>query len=405
METVSEFGTIDSSREREFSAVRQGYTYFADGDVLVAKITPCFENGKGAVAQGLQNGIGFGTTELFVLRPRPELDERFLYYVTMSAPFRQGGEGEMYGAGGQKRVPDSFVRDFRMWVPPLPRQRAIADFLDRETARIDALLARQLRAVALLEQEKAAITASRLAVMRENARVYNTRLKYTVSRIIDTEHKTAPFFEDGEFLVVRTSNVRRGQLVLADARYTDADGYVEWTQRGRPQAGDVIFTREAPAGEACVVPVHPPLCLGQRTVLLKLDNANVNSEFLVLSLYSGQSRHYISLLSQGSTVSHFNMADIGNIPITMAPLPVQEVVLGDLRPRFEKVDLAVAALDRAMDRLREYRSALITAAVTGHMDVATKPEVTNVGNCRSSCIMTDVSQHGVETRGRSRAGS
>ena len=72
---------------------------------------------------------------------------------------------------------------------------------------------------------------------------------HELCRIIDCEHKTAPYVDESEFLVVRTSNVRNGQLVMDDMKYTTQAGYKEWTQRGAPEFGDVLFTREAPAGE------------------------------------------------------------------------------------------------------------------------------------------------------------
>ena len=88
MEAIGEQGTLDLSDMREIEEVSSGYTQFFDGDVIVAKITPCFENGKGALVNGTVGGVGFGTTELHVLTPSPELDGRYLYYVTASAPFR-----------------------------------------------------------------------------------------------------------------------------------------------------------------------------------------------------------------------------------------------------------------------------------------------------------------------------
>ena len=111
MEAIGHQGTLDCSIVREVSDVRDGFTQFFDGDVLVAKITPCFENGKGALVQGTPEGIGFGTTELHVLRPTGEIDGRFLYYVTTSDHFRKLGEAAMTGAAGQKRVPEDFVRE------------------------------------------------------------------------------------------------------------------------------------------------------------------------------------------------------------------------------------------------------------------------------------------------------
>lgn len=126
MEAVGEYDGLDLSRIKPLLDVASGYTFFGEGDVVIAKITPCFENGKGALANGLTNGIAFGTTELHVLRSTREIDKEFLFYVTLSDAFRRLGEAEMYGAGGQKRVPESFIEDFLQPLPPIPEQRAIA---------------------------------------------------------------------------------------------------------------------------------------------------------------------------------------------------------------------------------------------------------------------------------------
>lgn len=157
MEAIGERGDLALSLTRPRKDVQSGYSRFRDGDVVIAKITPCFENGKGALIRKTVTGIGFGTTELHVLTPGPELDGRFLYFVTVDPKFRRLGEACMTGAAGQQRVPEDFVRDFQVLVPPLPQQRAIADYLDRETTRIDALIAAKERLLELLAEKRRAL--------------------------------------------------------------------------------------------------------------------------------------------------------------------------------------------------------------------------------------------------------
>jgi type I restriction enzyme, S subunit len=157
MEAVGEYGGLNVDVQKLLGEIGSGYTYFADGDVVIAKITPCFENGKGALAKGLTNKVAFGTTELHVLRAGNKLDECFLFYLTISHLFRKLGEAEMYGAGGQKRVPESFIKDFRAGLPPLPEQRAIAHFLDHKTAQIDALIAKREALLAKLAEKRTAL--------------------------------------------------------------------------------------------------------------------------------------------------------------------------------------------------------------------------------------------------------
>ena len=157
MRAIGERGQIDLSEIRSVDEASTGYTLFAEGDVVVAKITPCFENGKGALIRGMPDGIGFGTTELYVLRPGPEIDGKFLYYLTVDPSFRKRGEACMTGAAGQQRVPEDFIRDTRVPVPRLSQQHAIADYLDRETARLDALVVETERLLSLLEEKRQAL--------------------------------------------------------------------------------------------------------------------------------------------------------------------------------------------------------------------------------------------------------
>ncbi len=157
MEAIGERGEFDVSTIREKEDVATGYSLFFDGDVVIAKITPCFENGKGALVQGLLNGVGFGTTELHVLTPNEGVGGRFLYYVAASEPFRKQGEAGMTGAAGQKRVTDEFIKNFRVAFPSFAEQKAIASFLDRETARLDALVTEKERVLELLAEKRRAL--------------------------------------------------------------------------------------------------------------------------------------------------------------------------------------------------------------------------------------------------------
>ncbi|NVO99833.1 restriction endonuclease subunit S [Photobacterium damselae subsp. damselae] len=156
MDSVGEYGGVRLDTVKELGKVYDGYTYLAEDDVVVAKITPCFENGKGALVSGLVNGIGFGTTELHVLRAQANYSNRWLFYLTASYPFRQIGESEMYGAGGQKRVPESFIKNFRLGIPSFDEQEKIADFIDGKLEHVDRML--ELNEIAITRLEEYLLT-------------------------------------------------------------------------------------------------------------------------------------------------------------------------------------------------------------------------------------------------------
>ena len=157
-------------------------------------------------------------------------------------------------------------------------------------------------------------------------------------------------------------------MITKSAKHTDSEGYRGWTKRGVPKHGDVILTREAPAGEACVVPKTPVVCLGQRTVLIK-KAPKVDSKYIVYSIYAGLSQEFIEQLSQGATVVHFNMPDIGNIPLFEIPTQEQVDIIRFLDNTTNKIDNLITKANKATKLLQERRTALISAAVTGKIDV------------------------------------
>ena len=132
MPAVSENGEIDPSEVRVYDSVKTGFTYFAENDVLFAKITPCMENGKGAVAKGLHNGIGFGSTEFHVLRPvQGNTDPYWIYTLTAFPEFRSDAASNMTGSAGQRRVPASFLEQYRVSVPPIQLQEQFSTFVEQ----------------------------------------------------------------------------------------------------------------------------------------------------------------------------------------------------------------------------------------------------------------------------------
>lgn len=130
MTAVSENGAIKTAEKKTYDEVKVGFTYFAENDVLFAKITPCMENGKGAVAVGLCNGIGFGSTEFHVLRPlNGRSNPYWLYSLISFDTFRKDAAANMTGSAGQRRVPSIFLKKYKITLPPFELQNQFADFV------------------------------------------------------------------------------------------------------------------------------------------------------------------------------------------------------------------------------------------------------------------------------------
>lgn len=156
----ADLGRIDQARERPFHEVRRGYTTFTEGDVLFAKITPCMENGKAAVARNLAAGIGFGSTEFHVLRPSDAVFSEFLLRYVRQKAFRRRAEDTMTGSVGQLRVPPEFLESAPILVPPKSVQTQILRLIDEAQAQVDLTMSGLQRVRTILSKFQQALLAS-----------------------------------------------------------------------------------------------------------------------------------------------------------------------------------------------------------------------------------------------------
>ena len=139
MDKIIATGKVDYALTNTMENLINNYTYFRNEDIIMAKVTPCFENGNIAIVKGLLNGIGFGTTELHVLRCNNKCYNRFLFYYLQSDIFKSKGISEMYGVAGLKRIPTDFILNYKLGIPDYQEQEQIANYLDKKTSQIDEL--------------------------------------------------------------------------------------------------------------------------------------------------------------------------------------------------------------------------------------------------------------------------
>lgn len=391
MEAVGENGGLKLDQTRALADVSSGYTEFQDGDVVVAKITPCFENGKAALASGLVNSAAYGTTELHVLRAGPALDRRFLFYVAISDRFRKLGESEMYGAGGQKRVPPEFNKDFPMTVPPPPEQKQIAAFLDWKTGQIDALIVRKHELLdRLKEKRRAVITQAVSRGLDPDAPLRDSgipwlgkvpehwkvrRLRFLVDGIDQgwSPRASNAAAEGDEIGVLKLSAVSRGRFVPEENKMLEEVPENQAIQT--PQKHDLLITRaNTPelVGDACAVQHdYPHLIIPDLIYRLKVNLLESDEGFISYFLLSKQGRAQIEAEARGSSGSMVKLGQghLKNFQIPLAPVQEQHTITANLDMQTDRIEGLMDKIGHAIDRLTEYRTALITAATTGKIDV------------------------------------
>lgn len=387
MDAVGEYGGIRLNENKELAEIGSGYTYFRENDVVVAKITPCFENGKGAIAKGLTNGCAFGTTELHVLRVDLDLlDPDFLFYLTVSDWFRDLGESEMYGAGGQKRVPEDFIKNLITGIPPKDEQRSIAGFLDYKIAQIDSLIAKKQSLLDKLTEQRTALISRAVTkglnpsvAARDSGAAWLGKIPahWSTSRVKfvakvgngSTPSKDNPeYWFDGDFPWLNSSVVNREVVDSADQFVTS------------------VALRE------CHLPIiDPPAVLvgitGQgktRGMSSKLTfKATINQHLVYVKphfdlinvdyLHHIFERAYAYLRNEsdagGSTKGAITCSQIENLAIPLPPLAEQQQIVRFVDEDHSRISRLQQKVKAALQRLQEYRSALITNAVTGKIDV------------------------------------
>lgn len=356
-----------------------GCTDVYEGDVLISRLNNPI--GRACVTPDL-GGRVVTSVDNVIFRPDSRFHKKFIVYLFSSEEYFRH-TGNLARGATMQRISRGLLGNIRVVTPSLEEQAHIARFLDHETARIDALIEEQQRLIELLKEKRQAVISQAVTKgldptvpMKDSGVEWLgevpvhwevVRLKNT-SRIVDCKNRTPEYVDDGEYLVVRTSNIKKQQLSLDNALYTNRDNYEIWTERGIPPPGSIFFTREAPSGEVCIVPADTALCMGQRMMnIIPIDSEL--TPFIFDFLTSDCLTKYIESEASGSTVVHLRVEQVFNIPLVIPPKIERDEIdklVGELKTQYEDL---IAQSEASVVLLYERRSALISAAVTGKIDV------------------------------------
>jgi type I restriction enzyme S subunit len=385
MEAIGENGELDISKTKKLGEVSSGYTYLAEGDVCIAKITPCFENGKGAIVRGLTNGVAFATTEVIPLRCNTNCDPKYLYCLLTSAPFNKQAEGSMYGAGGQKRVADSFVANYHFAAPTLPEQRQIAKFLDHETGKIDLLIEKQQALIALLKEKRQAVISHAVTKgLNPHAKMKDSGVEWLGE--VPEHWEVKPL----KYLMSLSSG---GTPSKGNLAYWD--GTVPWASSKDLKPEELFDTQDhitqkalddkaaqlVPSGSILtvvrgmilqhtfpVVVARVPMAFNQDLKSI-LPTSEVDADFLSWLLRGASDVVLSSTDEAGHGTKVLRMETWLAIPVPVPPLKEQACVAANIVKRLDQLDTLNTDANHAIQLMQERRTALISAAVTGKIDV------------------------------------
>ena len=357
------------------------------GDVLITKDSETWTDiAVPAVVSEDLPGVLCGY-HLAHIRPDEYCDGRFLSRV-----FAAVGPRDQYhiAANGITRfgLTGDSIRAGVFAFPPLSEQRAIAAFLDRETAKIDAFVAKKERLIELLQEKRTALISDAVTkgldpdVLLKDSGVEwlgeipahweVEQLNRVVTKFVDYRGKTPEKVPFGVPLVT-AKNIKNQMIDFSESQeYIREELYPLWMVRGFPESGDVVVTTEAPLGESAQI-TDTNVALAQRIILLKADKDKVTNDYLKYHFVGDYGHCELQTRATGSTAIGIKASHMKASLITIPPIIEQRAIAAFLDRETAQIDALETKVQEAIDRLKELRTALISAAVTGKIDVREAP--------------------------------
>lgn len=349
MAAVSEVsGTIESATLRRYAEVKKGYTSFSDGDVLFAKITPCMENGKAALAAGLAGGRGFGSTEFHVLRSRGSVLPEWIYYFVRRETFRREAKRNFTGTAGQQRVPTSFLEEALIPVPPLDEQRRIVDLLARAEGIVCLRREAQQKAAELIP----AIFIDMFSDPATNPQAWPRHPLSAVAEVISGVAKGRKL-DPGEAIelpYMRVANVKDGYLDLAEVKTIEIKrGEVE---KLLIRPGDLLMTEGGDPdklGRAALWAGELEACVHQNHVFkVRSDRARLSPAYLRALAGSAYGKAYfLSVAKKTTGIASINKTQLSAFPVPLPPLALQRAFERRVQSAESILTQQVEALNKA----------------------------------------------------------
>ena len=348
---------------RSLTEVAGSYTYFAEGDVLLAKITPCFENGKLGIARNLVNGIGFGSSEYIVIRPNPEIDADFLYHFLDRATFREEGAKQMTGAVGHKRVPKEYVEGALIPVPTIKEQRRIVTLLDEAFADIATA---KTNAEKNLQNARELFESQLQAIFSKRGTNWEDKTLEQISTTFGrgkSRHRPRndPALYGGKYPFVQTGDVRNAEHIITEFSQT-------YSEAGLAQSklwpkGTICITIAANIAETGILgfdACFPDSVIG---VVPNSNEAEVGYVEYVLQSFKAR----LQALGQGSAQANINMGTFENERFPFPKVEEQRGIVAKLDALSQESQRLESMYRQKLSALDDLKKSLLHQAFSGQM--------------------------------------
>lgn len=310
----------------------------------------------------------------------PSCNLHYAFYVIKSA---QSYLVRKAVGGGQPNISQETIKQLWLPLPPLSTQDIIVRNLDATCSKIDDLLSSVHASIEEYKKLKqAVITLAVTKGVRGEREMKDSGVEWigaipkdweikrlkSFCTIVDCKNRTPDVFPDGKYTVVRTTCIKDCSFSYEGSYQTDTTNFKAWTLKGQPHKGDIFFTREAPVGEACLVPNADNLCMGQRVMFFRPED-NSDARYIMYSIYGPLVREYIASKNSGSTVGHLKLGQVACIPIFYCPPLEQKEIADYLDAKCAEIDRLIAKKEQLVKELEGYKKSLIYEVVTGKREV------------------------------------
>jgi type I restriction enzyme S subunit len=351
--------SIVLDEERLIDDVYDGYTYFKNEDILMAKVTPCFENKNIAVAKELVNQIGFGSTEIFVLRINEKASNKYLYYRLQEDSFMDIATAAMTGAGGLKRVPSEVVNNFTAAFPFVDEQEVIANFLDHETAKIDTLIEKQQQLIKLLKEKRQAVISHAVTKgLNPNAPMRDSGVEWLSEVPEHWEIKQAKHV----FILQRGHDLSSDKFIEGKYPVFGSNGSIGYHNKYTTNAPSLTVGRSGSVGEVNYIEEN---FWAHNTSLYLKEAKNAEVKFIYYMILAMN----VKSLSAGSAVGTLDRNNIHAMYVIHPNIDEQRKIVIYLDKKLQQFEDITNKANSAIELMQERRTALISAAVTGKIDV------------------------------------
>ncbi|MFP3753021.1 restriction endonuclease subunit S [Cupriavidus sp. SIMBA_020] len=390
MSGVSEGGGITESSELPFDTVNSGFTRFQNGDVLFAKITPCMENGKGALAESLTGGVGCGSTEFHVLRATQASVPGYLYQLMQWKQTRQTAEIFMSGSAGQQRVQSDFFSRYKVYAPALPVQRKIATILssiDTAIEKTEALIAKCQQIKAGLMRDlftRGVLPNGQLRPPREQAPElyqetaigwipkewqYELLDKLALRGSGHTPNKNFPEYWNGGIKWVSLADSHRlDQLYISDTELQISHKGIQNSSAVLHPAGIVVLSRDAGVGKSAIT--TEPMAVSQHFMCWKCDQ-KMDNHFLYYWLQFN--KRTFENIAMGSTILTIGLPYFKKMKIA-CPIEMEEQ--RNIAAKIKASDTRIFSLQDELSKLKQQKQGLMHDLLTSKVPVKIEePEV------------------------------